>query len=108
MGVIFDSKDYRKVKILHYDINGWVMYSKWFTGGKFLQPKFEECKKCHEISRKNIAFMFGLLESCKLNDVDFGIYIEDVLTRIMYGEHVDDTFLPCGYVPRYKEGQDAA
>ena len=44
----------------------------------------------------------------KLNDIDFGIYIEDVLTRIMYGEHVDDTFLPCGYVPRYKEGQDAA
>ena len=31
-----------------------------------------------------------------------------VLTIIMYGEHVDDTFLPCGYVPRYKEGQDAA
>ena len=57
---------------------------------------------------KNIAFMFGLLESCKLNDIDFGIYIEDVLTRIMYGEHVDDSFLPCGYVPRYKEGQDAA
>ena len=48
---IFYSKDYRKVKILHYDINGWVMYSKWFTDGKFLQPKFEECKKCHEISR---------------------------------------------------------
>ena len=57
---------------------------------------------------KNIAFMFGLLESCKLNDIDFGIYIEDVLTRIMYGEHVDESFLPCGYVPRYKEGQDAA
>ena len=52
--------------------------------------------------------MFGLLESCKLNDIDFGIYIEDVLTRIMYGEHVDDSFLPCGYVSRYKEGQDAA
>ena len=32
----------------------------------------------------------------------------DVLTRIMFGEQVDDTFLPCGYVPRYKEGQDAA
>lgn len=43
---------------------------------------------------KNIAFMFGLLESCKLNDIDFGIYIEDVLTRIMYGEHVDESFLP--------------
>ena len=35
-----------------------------------------------------------------MNDIDFGIYIEDVLTRIMYGEHVDDTFLPCGYVQK--------
>ena len=59
-------------------------------------------------SAKNIAFMFGLLETSKLNEIDFGIYIENVLTRIMYGEHVDDTFLPCSYVPRYKEGQDAA
>ena len=57
---------------------------------------------------KNIAFMFGLLESCKLNDINFGIYIKDVLTRIMYGEYDDDTFIPYGYVPRYKEGQDAA
>lgn len=30
---IFYSKDYRKVKVLHYDINGWVLYSKWFTSG---------------------------------------------------------------------------
>ena len=51
--------------------------------------------------------MFGLLECCKLNVIDIGIYIEDVLNRIMYGEHVDDAFLPCGYVSRYKEGQDA-
>ena len=31
-----------------------------------------------------------------------------VLTKIMYGEHVDDTFLPCVYLLRYEEGQDAA
>ena len=44
---------------------------------------------------KNIAFMFGLLESCKLNDIDFGICIEDVLSRIMYGEHsVDKCSIP--------------
>ena len=52
--------------------------------------------------------MTDFTEQLQLNDIDFGIYIEDVLTRIMYGEHVDDTFLLCGYVPRYKEGQDAA
>ena len=32
---IFYSKDYRKVKILHYDLNGYVMYQKWFDNGKF-------------------------------------------------------------------------
>ena len=56
---IFYSKDYRKVKILHDDINGWVMYSKWFTDGKFLQPKFEECKKCHEISRQILTLLLS-------------------------------------------------
>ena len=44
---------------------------------------------------KNIAFMFSLLKSCKLNDIDFGIYIEDVLSRNMYGEHsVDKCSIP--------------
>ena len=44
---------------------------------------------------KNIAFMFSLLKSCKLNDIDFGICIEDVLSRIMYGKHsVDKCSIP--------------
>lgn len=30
---IFYSKDLRKVKILHYDINGFAMYEKWFDDG---------------------------------------------------------------------------
>ena len=63
---IFYSKDYRKVKILHYDINGWVMYSKWFTDGKFLQPKFEECKKCHEISRQILTLLLSTSVQTKL------------------------------------------
>ena len=63
---IFYSKDYRKVKILHYDINGWVMYSKWFTDGKFLQPKFEECKKCHEISRQTLTLLLSTSVQTKL------------------------------------------
>ena len=37
---IFYSKDYRKVKILHYDLNGYVMYQKWFDDGRFLRPEF--------------------------------------------------------------------
>ena len=40
----------------------------------------------------NIAFMFSLFESCKLNDINFGDYIEDILTRLMEGArfHVPD------------------
>lgn len=40
-------------------------------------------------SAQNLAFMFGVLESCKLNKVNFGEYIEDILTRILCGEEVD-------------------
>lgn len=44
--------------------------------------------------------MFGLYESCKLNNVDFGYYIEDILTRIVNGEEIDESFIPCNYVAR--------
>lgn len=56
---------------------------------------------------QNIAFMFGLLESCKLNNVNFGEYIEDILTRILMGEEVDASFLPCDYVRHFEDGRDA-
>lgn len=31
----------------------------------------------------------------------------DILTRILCGEEVDASFLPCGYVRRYENGIDA-
>lgn len=51
--------------------------------------------------------MFGLLESCKLNKVNFGEYIEDILTRILMGEEVDASFLSCDYVRHFEDGTDA-
>ena len=38
------------------------------------------------LGAENIAFMFSLFESCKLNDINLGDYIEDILTRLMEGE----------------------
>ena len=58
-------------------------------------------------SAQNLAFMFGLLESCKLNKVNFGEYIDDILTRILCGEEVDASFLPCDYVRHFEDGTDA-
>lgn len=33
--------------------------------------------------------------------------IEDILTRILLGEEVDASFLPCDYVCHFKDGMDA-
>lgn len=44
---IFYSKDYKKVKVLHYDLNGYVMYEKWFDNGRFLKPEFGRMLSCH-------------------------------------------------------------
>lgn len=38
-----------------------------------------------QFAASNIGFMYSLLESCKLNGVDFGEYVEDILTRMMNG-----------------------
>lgn len=63
---VFYSKDYRKVKILHYDINGWVLCSKWFTDGKFLKPEFEECKITHELSRETLILIMSTSVQTKI------------------------------------------
>ena len=55
----FYSKDYRKVKILHYDINGFVLYQKWFDDGKFLKPRFLETARCHKISRETLILLLS-------------------------------------------------
>ena len=39
--------------------------------------------------------------------MNFGEYIEDILTRILYCEDVDSSFLPCDYVRHFEDGTDA-
>lgn len=57
---------------------------------------------------ENIAFMFSLFESCKLNDINFGDYIEDVLTRLMSGEQDFMSLIPCNYKSSKKVDAKAA
>ena len=55
--------------------------------------------------------MYSLYESCKLNDLNFFDYINDVLTRLMKGETDYKTLIPCNYKPLPKddgEGQKEA
>ena len=61
---IFHSKDCRKVKILHHDINGFVMYEKWFDDRRSLKPRFMEKRKSHKISRETmILFMSSSVQT---------------------------------------------
>ena len=39
--------------------------------------------------------------------VFFDEYIEDILTRILCGEEVDASFLPCDYVRHFEDVTDA-
>lgn len=47
----------------------------------------------HEAA-KHTAFMYSLVESCNLNDIDFGQYIETVLRRIQNGDSDIHGMLP--------------
>jgi hypothetical protein len=46
---------------------------------------------------ENLAYMYSLYESCQLNNLDFGSYIEDILTRIMKGDKNYKAMLPNHY-----------
>lgn len=46
---------------------------------------------------ENISFVYSLLESCKLNDLSFGDYVEDICERMMRGEKDFESLLPCDY-----------
>ena len=60
------------------------------------------------LGAENIAFMFSLFESCKLNDINFGDYIEDILTRLMEGEQDFMSLIPCNYNSNKKVNAKAA
>ena len=48
----FYNKKYDTVKILHYGLNGYVIYQKWFDDGKMLKLKFMEAKRCQRMTRE--------------------------------------------------------
>ena len=60
------------------------------------------------LGAENIAFVFSLFESCKLNDINFGDYIEDILTRLMEGEQDFMFLIPCNYNSNKKVNVKAA
>lgn len=60
----------------------------------------------HEAA-KHTAFMYSLVESCSMNGLDFGLYIETVLNRILDGDTDYAAMLP-NRIVLPKEGEKAS
>ena len=52
---------------------------------------------------ENLAFMYSLYESYKMNNLNFGRYIEDMLIRMKDGDKDYRIMLPCIYVEKTSE-----
>ena len=57
------------------------------------------------MAAQNVAFMYSLYESCRLNNINFGKYLNDILTRMMKGDTNYMTMLPCNYVAQEHEDE---
>ncbi len=60
-------------------------------------------KNAGGLPAENIAFMYSLYESCKMNNLNFGRYIEDILTRMKDGDKSYRAMLLCFYVEKTSE-----
>ena len=72
-------------------------------GGDYKWPS--ECKRLPSlhVTHKILVFMYSLYESCKMNNLSFGRYIEDILTRMKDGNKDYRAMLPCFYVEKTSE-----
>ena len=61
----------------------------------------------HEAA-ENLAFMYSLYESCKMNNLNFGRYIEDILTRMKDGDKDYKSMFLCYYVEKSDEVKECA
>jgi len=52
---------------------------------------------------ENLAFMYSLYESCKMNNLSFGRHIEDILTRMKDEDKDNRAMLPYFYVVKTSE-----
>lgn len=75
---------------------GLVRSSCWFHG----RHKLTDAYLTDHRMGSAMPFIYSILERCKLNDISFGDYIEDVCTRIMHGDSDYKSMLPCDYNPQ--------
>lgn len=66
---IFYSKNLRTIKILHYSVTGYEIYTKWFDDGKCMKPVFSKIAETHTITRSQLLLLVtgAVKTSIKIN-----------------------------------------
>lgn len=54
---IFYGKSLETIKILHYSVTGYEMYTKWFDDGKCIRPVFSKIASTHTITRSQLLLL---------------------------------------------------
>ena len=101
-------------KAVNYTLNQWKSLRNILKDGSSeisnnfceqrMRPVKLLLKNCMNIgsegAAENSAFIFSLIESCKLNDIDPQDYLKHLFECILHGEDCDKkALLPCFYKP---------
>ena len=54
---IFYSRNLKTVKILHYSVTGYEIYTKWFDDNKCMKPIFTKIASTHRITRSQLLLL---------------------------------------------------
>ena len=99
---VADDFGFRIVEAVDYD---WLIEFKKSYRSNKLQP--DENKKLGEGEFIALTVEENFVPE-KLNDINFGDYIEDILTRLMEGEQDFMSLIPCNYNSNKKVNVKAA
>ena len=66
---IFYGKNLKTVKILHYSVTGYEMYTKWFDDKKCMKPIFSKISTTHTITRSQLMLLLtgAVTKTIKIN-----------------------------------------
>lgn len=56
---IFYSKSLKTVKILHYSVTGYEVYTKWFDDRKCMKPVFTKMAATHKVTRAQLMLLLS-------------------------------------------------
>lgn len=66
---IFYARNLKTLKILHYSVTGFEMYTKWFDDNKCMKPIFSKIATTHTITRSQLALLLtgAVVRTIKIN-----------------------------------------